>query len=185
MKQILKRIRNRISGKSQLDREMEYLVAHGLRVGENFSSYSDHPFDSNWPWLISVGNNVLLSSNVKILAHDASTCYSNSCTRIGLVSIGDDVFVGANSTILCNVKIGNNVIIGAGSVVSKNIPDNCVAAGNPAQVICTMEEYREKHAHSQERKKDFSKHKWDQWINAGPADWEEMRAELEKGPGYV
>ena len=185
MRKLLKRIRNVLSGKTTQEREMEYLLAHGLKVGKNFVSFSDHPFDSNWPWWISVGDNVLLSTDVKILAHDTSTCYSNSCTKIGLVTIGDNVFVGAKSIILCNVKIGNNVIIGAGSVVSRSVPDNCVAAGNPARVICTMEEYMKKHAHAMERKKDFSKHRWDEWIHAEPADWEEMRAKLEENVGYV
>ncbi|MDY3920531.1 MAG: DapH/DapD/GlmU-related protein, partial [Hallerella porci] len=51
------------------------------------------------------------------------------------VEIGNDVWVGGNSVILPGVKIGNNVVIGAGSVVTKNIPDNVIAAGNPCKVI--------------------------------------------------
>ena len=42
-------------------------------------------------------------------------------------------------------NIGNNVVIGGGSVVTKDIPDNVVAAGNPCKVICTLDEYRKKH----------------------------------------
>lgn len=53
--------------------------------------------------------------------------------------------VGASSTILPNVRIGNNVIIGAGSVVTKDIPDNVVCAGNPARIICTLDEYINKY----------------------------------------
>lgn len=49
-----------------------------------------------------------------------------------------------NSTILKGVHIGDNVIIGAGSVVTKDIPDNVVAAGNPCKVIMTLDEYHEK-----------------------------------------
>ena len=47
--------------------------------------------------------------------------------------VGDRIRIGSNSTIL-PVKIGNNVIIGAGSVVTKDIPDNCIAYGNPAKI---------------------------------------------------
>ena len=54
-------------------------------------------------------------------------------------TIGDNVSIGANVTIIGDIKIGNNVIIGAGSVVVKDVPDNCIVAGNPARVIRTLE----------------------------------------------
>ena len=62
------------------------------------------------------------------------------CTTIGATSkgrptIGDNVSLGANVTIIGNVHIGNNVKVGAGSVVIKDVPDNCVVAGNPAKVV--------------------------------------------------
>lgn len=50
-------------------------------------------------------------------------------------TIGDNVSLGANVSIIGGITIGNNVIVGAGSVVVKNVPDNCVVAGNPAKVI--------------------------------------------------
>ena len=50
-------------------------------------------------------------------------------------TIGDNVSIGANATIIGDITIGNNVIIGAGSVVVKDIPDNCVVAGNPARIL--------------------------------------------------
>ena len=62
----------------------------------------------------------------------------------GGVKIGDNVFIGMQTTILKGVHIGNNVIIGANSLVNKDIPDNCVAAGNPCKVIMSLEEYHEK-----------------------------------------
>ena len=51
------------------------------------------------------------------------------------VTIGDSVWIGGSATILPGVTIGDNVVIGAGSVVTRDIPSNCVAAGNPARVI--------------------------------------------------
>lgn len=53
----------------------------------------------------------------------------------GCIEIGDHTFIGTNSTILPNIKIGKNVIVGAGSVVIKDIPDNCIAYGNPCRII--------------------------------------------------
>lgn len=65
------------------------------------------------------------------------------CTTIGfgkngLPVIGDNVSLGASVTIIGKVRIGNNVVIGAGSIVVKDIPDNCVVAGNPAKIIKTL-----------------------------------------------
>lgn len=54
------------------------------------------------------------------------------------------MFVGMRSIILMGAEIGDNVIVGAGSIVSGKIPSNCVCAGNPARVICTLEEHKEK-----------------------------------------
>jgi acetyltransferase-like isoleucine patch superfamily enzyme len=51
------------------------------------------------------------------------------------IVIGDHVWIGANATVLKGVTIGNNVIIAAGAVVTKDIPENCIAAGVPAKVI--------------------------------------------------
>ena len=51
------------------------------------------------------------------------------------VTIGNDVWIGANCTILPGVNIGNNVVIAAGAVVTKDVPDNCVVGGVPAKVI--------------------------------------------------
>lgn len=62
----------------------------------------------------------------------------------GAVFIGDNVFIGVQSTILKGVHIGNNVIIGANSLVNRDIPDNVVAAGNPCKIIMTLDQYYEK-----------------------------------------
>jgi len=58
--------------------------------------------------------------------------------------IGDNVFIGMNATILMGAHIGNNSIVGAGAVVSGSYPDGMVIAGNPAKVICTIDEFYEK-----------------------------------------
>ena len=107
----------------------------GVNVGENCKFQFDVIIDFSHFWLIEIGNDVTLAPRVHILAHDASTYNYVGYTKIGKVKIGNNVFVGANSTILPGVIIGNNTIIGAGSIVTKDIPENSIAVGNPAKVV--------------------------------------------------
>lgn len=55
------------------------------------------------------------------------------------IRIGNDVWLGANVTVLPGVTIGNNVVVGAGAVVSKDIPDNSLALGVPARIVRKLE----------------------------------------------
>lgn len=65
-----------------------------------------------------------------------TTVGAKSDTRYECIPyIGNNVKVGANVCIIGGIKIGDNVVIGAGSVVVKDIPDNCIVAGNPARII--------------------------------------------------
>lgn len=79
--------------------------------------------------------------NVKSIGDDFVCCHlttfgNKQHGRNDLVpTIGNNVSVGANVNVMGDIKIGNNVIIGAGSVVVKDVPDNCIVAGNPARVI--------------------------------------------------
>ena len=107
--------------------------------------------------LISLGNNVLIASNVLFITHDVTHSMLNNIQevlaardgvqypeKIGCIEIGDNVFIGAGTTINYDVKIGSNVIVGACSLITKDVPDNCVVAGVPAKVISTFDEYLEK-----------------------------------------
>ena len=127
----------------------------GVKVGENVS-FITLPHTSSEPYLISIGDNTTISFEVAFITHDAATRVirnlpdGNPETVIyGTIEVGKNCFIGARTTILPNVKIGDNTIIGACSLVNKDIPSNVVAAGNPCKVICTLDEYIEKH------KKDF------------------------------
>lgn len=131
--------------------EMTYLQGQGLRIGNHFRNHSPYAFDALFPWLISIGDNVCISANVKLLAHDTSTEYVNGHTKIGIIDIGDNVYIGYGATILCNVRIGSNCVIGAGSVVTRDVPSGTVYEGNPARYICSIEEYKEKHSKSLEQ----------------------------------
>ena len=90
------------------------------------------------PYLISLGDNVYIASNVKFVTHDVIALMLRSkldCKeineRMGTISIGSNVFVGSDTTILYDVSIGDNVIVAAGSLVTKSLPSGTVCAGRP------------------------------------------------------
>ena len=122
----------------------EKLVSMGMKLGKNFVRLNGVILDPSHCWLIEIGDNVTMAPRVHILCHDASTKAFLNYTKIGRVTIGDNVFIGAESVVLPGVTIGNNVIIGSNSTVTHDVPDNSVVAGSPARVICTLEDYLEK-----------------------------------------
>ena len=108
-----------------------------------------------YPNLIRIHNNVRLATGVQFITHDISDRVINEYLKasgkeervseeIGCIEIMDNVFVGANTTILYNVRIGENCIIGAGSLVNKDIPAGSVAVGTPCRVIGSFEDFVEK-----------------------------------------
>ena len=119
----------------------EKIISMGMKVGEGFRRLSGVILDPSHCWLIEIGNHVTMAPRVHILCHDASTKQFLGYTKIGRVTIGDNVFIGAESVVLPGVTIGSNVIIGANSTVAHDVPENVVVAGSPARVICTLDEY--------------------------------------------
>lgn len=101
--------------------------------------------------LISIGNNVWMASGVQFITHDVTHYMLNGMKdgtkyeeKIGCIEIGDNVFIGADSQIMYDVKIGDNVIIAAGAVVTKDVPSGSVVGGVPAKVIGSFDDYVEK-----------------------------------------
>lgn len=179
-------IKNRIKSifLKESDGSTPSLIKNGLKVGKNFNRQEDCIIDVSHCWLITIGDNVTLAPRVHILAHDASTKRYTGYSKIGLVRIGNNVFIGAGSIILPNVRIGNNVIIGAGSVVTRDIPDNSVAAGNPAKVICATEDYINKHREMMKSKPVYNS-QWTRRYKISDDMKREMVRMLENGIGYV
>lgn len=130
---------------------IKYLRSQGMRIGDYTIIYAPRNtiIDETRPWLIEIGTNVKITEGVTILTHGydwsvLSVKYNELLGSAGKVKIGNNVFIGMNSTILKNVTIGNNVIIGANSLVNKDVPDNVVIGGNPAKIICNIDEYYQK-----------------------------------------
>lgn len=153
MKYVYSAIKSKIEKIINPKSEVDILKERGLKVGENFKFYNSK-IDYGHCWLIEIGNDVTIT-NSTILAHDASTKYYLGKSKIGKVKIGDRVFIGWNSIIMCNVNIGNDVIIGAGSIVTKDIPDNCIVVGSPARIIGKTSEYIQKHKKLMETKQVY------------------------------
>ena len=122
----------------------EMLVRRGMKVGRDFNRQQGCFLDPTHCFLISIGDDVTMSIRVTVMAHDASTKKTLGYTKIGQVHIGNHVFIGANATILPGVTIGDYAVIGAGSIVTHDVPERTVAAGNPAKVICSTEEYNDR-----------------------------------------
>lgn len=183
----LRKIVNRLlrGGKSPAQIELEALKARGLRIGEHVDIFTDYPFDSLYPGLITVGDYVTISSNVRILAHDASMGYlTEGACKIGVVEIGNHVFIGHGATILCNVRIGDYAVIGAGSVVTCDVPAHTVYAGNPARFVKTTEEFQQQHLNGYETHYTTDR-PWREITKYGDDAWDDLRTQLKDTYGYI
>ncbi len=130
-----------------LDRRynIEIFRQKGVQIGEKTGIQVGCYLDPAYPHLIKIGNHVVLSNNVTILTHDASLDRFLGVCRIGLVEIKDYCFIGINAVIMPNVSIGPCSVVGAGSVVTKDVPPFTVVAGNPATVVCSLEDFINRH----------------------------------------
>lgn len=86
---------------------------------------------------VTIGSNVFFAPNVQLYTanHPLDSELRKTFENALPITIGDDCWIGGNSIILPGISIGKGCVIGAGSVVTKNIPDNSLAVGNPAKVI--------------------------------------------------
>lgn len=147
---------------SHLSEKMDLLKKMFAEIGDD--CYIETPFFANWGGKhvhfgngvyanfnltlvddgeIYVGNNVLFAPNV-ILASGTHPIHPELRSRQAQynlpIHIGNNVWIGANSVILPGVNIGDNSVIGAGSVVTKDIPANVIAVGNPCKVLRKIDE---------------------------------------------
>ena len=116
----------------------------GVKIGENCHISPYVLIDLIYPELIEIGDNVTIGSNSMIFAHVNPT--ANEFLKkhgyprtVKPVQIKNGAVVSVGCIIIAGVTVGENSIVGAGSVVASNIPDNCVALGNPARVIKKIE----------------------------------------------
>jgi len=129
------------------DQYIQILRRGGVQIGTGCEIYKGVTFGKEC-YLITIGNNVRITTGVKLITHDGGLWVPRNMgivdkrsDKFGRITIGNNVNIGWNALIMPGVTIGDNVIIGTGAVVTKDIPSNSVAAGVPAKVIESVEEY--------------------------------------------
>jgi maltose O-acetyltransferase len=127
------------SGRALIEPNFWMDYGYNISIGDNF--YANHNLTILDVCEVRIGSNVFIGPNVLITGatHPLNPIERRS-TESGLpISIGNDVWIGGNAVVLPGITIGDNCTIGAGSVVTKDIPANSVAVGNPARVIKTLQ----------------------------------------------
>lgn len=126
---------------------IKYARHIGVTIGKN--CLIDTKGWSTEPYLIFVGDNVQITRGVSIHTHGGSHVARKSNPDFdcfGKVVIEDDAYIGACSQIMPGVTIGRGALVAAGSIVTKSVPQYTVVAGNPARIICSVDEYINKNS---------------------------------------
>lgn len=109
---------------------------YNIEIGDNF--FANYNFVVLDVGKVKIGDNVQIAPNVSLYTagHPLHPDSRNSGYEYGIdITIGNNVWLGGNVCVMPGVTIGDNAVIGAGSVVTKDIPANAVAVGNPAKVV--------------------------------------------------
>ena len=134
--QLIKKILGKTGRHVHIEAPFHCDYGYNIEVGENFfANYNLTVLDVG---LVRIGNNAQIAPNVSIYTagHPVHPESRNSGYEYGIaITIGDNVWIGGNAVIMPGVTIGDNVVIGAGSIVTKDLPSNVIAAGNPCRVI--------------------------------------------------
>lgn len=150
---MLKRIMKKVlrSYRSTSEDYIKHINLQGGIIGKHSVIFAPETvyIDLSRPYLVNIGDYCVITQGTIILTHDYSHSvllkkYGKNIGDAKGVLIGDNVFIGMNSIILMGSKIGNNCIVGAGSLVTGEFPDDVVIGGNPARIICSLDEYLDK-----------------------------------------
>jgi maltose O-acetyltransferase len=175
-------IKNGVDAK-RTERRWKRLRAMGMVIGHDVWLPASTWVDASHCYLISIGDHCGFGADCLILAHDAQMDEFLDAARVGRVVIHESCHIGARTIILPGVEIGPRTIVGAGSVVTKSLPPASVCAGNPAKVICGLEEYLEKH---RARLAGAPKFSYDEYVSNPTLDRiAEIRSAAGAGDAYV
>lgn len=122
---------------------VKYARRIGVNLGNNCLIYRSIEWPSE-PYLITIGNHVQLTRGVAIHTHGGGHAVRRilpDFDTFGKVDIKDWAYIGSHSQIMPGVTIGEGAMVAAGSVVTKSVPNGMVVGGNPAKIICSVEDY--------------------------------------------
>jgi maltose O-acetyltransferase len=129
----------------RLLRRWDKLRVAGMRIGTDVWLPGSTWIDTDHCHLIEIGDHCGFGEQCMLLAHDAQMDEFLDAARIGRVIIHPSSHIGARTIILPGVEIGPRTIVGANSVVTRSLPPDTVCAGNPAQVLGSIEQYLNRH----------------------------------------
>ena len=122
---------------------VKYARRIGVNLGKNCLIYRSIEWPTE-PYLITIGNNVQLTRGVAIHTHGGGHTVRRivpDFDTFGKVVIKDWAYIGSHAQIMPGVTIGEGAMVAAGSVVTKSVPNGMVVGGNPAKIICSVEDY--------------------------------------------
>ena len=128
-----------------LERRWRRLRQLGMHIGEGVNLPASTSIDTSHCYLISIGDWSGFGPECMILAHDGQMDEFLDAGRLGRVIVHPHSHIGARTVVLAGVEIGPRTIVGANSLVTRSLPPDTVCAGNPARVICTLQEYLDRH----------------------------------------
>lgn len=170
--------------RARLERRWRNLRALGMTIGEDVLLPASTWVDTSHCHLIQIGDHTGFGENCQILAHDAQMDEYLDAARIGRVLIRESCHIGAGTIILAGVEMGPRTLVGAGSVVSRDLPPDSVCAGSPAERVCGLEEYLERHRRRMQERPRFAYDLYD-IRSLTPERRVEMLEALREGDAYV
>lgn len=169
----LQRVAAELLGRDDVWINPPFYCDYGSRISVGRNFYANYNCTILDVGRVVLGDNCLLAPNVSIYTagHPVHPASRNTHYEYGAdVVIGDNVWIGGNSVVCPGVRIGGNTVIGAGSVVTRDVPEWCVAAGNPCRVIRPVTEAdRERFHHGRTIDPAALRHMRELWqANPGP-----------------
>ncbi len=132
--------------KDATDAKIKLYRIRGYKIGDKCRIFTE--LGGSEAYLVSIGDNVTISTNVTLLTHDNSIIkisHGKYTDLFGEITIGNNCFIGANATILPGVSLADGTIVAAGSIVTKSTDKpSMIIGGNPAKIIGNASDYYDK-----------------------------------------